>query len=1389
VTTAERIAQLSPRERELLMQRLKQKSLVPKAPETPRTFAGNGADFEPRQLSYAQERMYFHRATAGDDTAHILCGALELEGELAVDALAAALREIVLRHEVLRTTFPVKDGQLQPSVGAPGDGLLRILDLCAVKAQDRDSRKEVAFREEATRPFSLGEESPFRALLIRMEPHRHDLVLALHHIAGDGWSIGLVLEELTALYTAQQLRGECSLAPLPMQYHEFAAWQRRRIESPGFGPIMEYWKSRLAEPPAAVRLRPDASEDPAVPPAAGASLSRQLGVELSTQMQSFSASHGTTPFALLLTVFYILLARCTGQEDLIVGSPVSGRDRADSERLVGVFVNTLALRVTIQETDTVEELLQTVRERVLEGIAHGEAPYEQVVHALQTKRGGAAPLFDVLFNFAPVPARSWQWPGIRVNLLEAPVQGSEFSMQMQITEERRIYSLCLLYRPALYTRERVELFLDQFHHLLVQILDNPRRTLGSLMLDGNKPQPFAEPIPKPQLPRVVESIRDWASRTPNALAVRGESKQLTYIQFWQQVQASAVHLQCHGVVAGEVVAVSGPRSVEMAVAMAAVLAVGAVLLTLSEDLPEQRRLMMLEEAQARFLWQIAGHLVPSSWQDAMPGLVTLRFMVDGTEVLHDLTLGSGPGAAYLFFTSGSTGRPKGVLGTHEGLAHFLAWQRAEFRIGPGDRCAHLTGLSFDVVLRDIFLPLTSGATLVVPSANNLASPGAVLDWLQMQQITSMHTVPSVVDLWLAQPSPAPLSHLKRLFFAGEPLTSALIERFRKVIAAECELINLYGPTETTLAKCFYRVPRQMRAGVQPLGKPLPQTQVLILSPAKQCCAIGEPGEIAIRTPFRSAGYWNVPEEQARRFIRNPFSEYSDDLLYLTGDRGAFTVDGNLEFLGRMDFQVKVHGVRVEPEEVAARLREHPQVAAVVVLAESEERAGVLDTRLIAYVMPQASSACTASVLRAFLRKTLPDAMVPSSFVFVKAMPLTVNGKVDRKRLQQIRPTPEAADAKVESPRNATEEALLRLWQEILPAGHFGVTQEFFDLGGHSLLAMRMLMRVEHQFGRRLVLSAFLKQPTIWRLAEILESASSNVSRVVELWSGESAVKLFLVHSGGGALYNYMFLVRHLGLHIPVYGFQARGIQDDEEPHDRVEAMSASYLVELKRLQPEGPYLLCGHSLGGMVAFEMAARLRALGDEVAFLGLIDSPRAGVADQGVIEKIDTAKVLAGIVQAAARFTRRSSSFETAAIEGLPEEEQVRRVVAELSELKMLPREGLEQWVRRSLKTGRAHVAARRAYQPQPADLTVTYFRAEEESPSDAAEWWSRLSRRGFEQRTTPGDHVTVLAEPHVLQLSVQIKACLKCLPLPNAGRDVRSTTYPPEFNSSKPPTLSG
>jgi amino acid adenylation domain-containing protein len=441
-------------------------------------------------------------------------------------------------------------------------------------------------------------------------------------------------------------------------------------------------------------------------------------------------------------------------------------------------------------------------------------------------------------------------------------------------------------------------------------------------------------------------------------------------------------------------------------------------------------------------------------------------------------------AAYLFFTSGTSGVPKGVLGCHKGLSHFLKWQREEFGITVADRAAQLTGLSFDVVLRDIFLPLTSGASLHLPDDPSNAASSHILSWLEREQISILHTVPTLAQTWLNDvPQGVSLRSLRWVFFAGEPLTDSLVRRWREAFPASGQQVNLYGPTETTLAKCFHVVPDQPKFGVQPVGRALPETQALVLSSANHLSGIGEPGEIVIRTPFRSLGYINAAEEQRARFIQNPFTNDGDDLLYRTGDRGRYQPDGTLEILGRLDEQIKIRGVRVEPEEVNAILSRHPSVAGSIVVSLKDQQG---ENALAAYVVHDTSDPVNVAELREYLAQKLPPALVPTFFVTLEQLPLTANGKVDRRALPQ--PDPSLTNLKREfiAPRNATEELVSGAWSEVLGISQIGIHDNFFELGGHSLRATQVLSRINVIFKIELRLSAVFEHSTVAGLAAAIE---------------------------------------------------------------------------------------------------------------------------------------------------------------------------------------------------------------------------------------------------------------------------------------------------------------
>ncbi|CAO3439347.1 non-ribosomal peptide synthetase [Azospirillum doebereinerae] len=1371
-----RIKELSPAQRDLLLRRLAQTdrpgrgrpaALAPRPGADADAQARNAAAPAEAPLSFAQERQLFLDRLAPGDPAHIIPGALRLTGSLSVPALQRSLDAILHRHAVLRGGFQVSAGKPVQAIAAPAPLPIAAVDLSALDGPARNAACRELYDEETRRGFDLARDRLLRITLVRLAEEEHLLVFAMHHIVSDGWSIGIFLEEIARLYTAFVLGREPDLPALPIQYPDFAHWQRTRMQDGLLDRGLAYWRGQLESPPPVLELAPDRlphADHTAERDLSGAACERVIGRGLKQALEELSRRDDCTLYVTLLTGFMALLSRLSGREDILVGSPVSGRIRVETEGLIGLFLNTLALRARLPADLPFREALARVRGSFLDGLAHHEVPFERVVQEIDAERSANShPLFEIFFNFTPAPPRELKLPGLHA-AFEAPAPArSEFSMVLYVTEWEGRLELKLQYQRARYSEPRMALLLEQLEGLLTQAVADPGRLLGRFDLAAPPVGPAA-PLDRPEQEPISSLIAGWAERTPDAPALRQGDTAVSYAQLDARIDAVARRLLAEGMRDGGTVAVRGRRCPGFIVAMAAVLRAGGVLLTLSPDLPEQRQRAMLEQADARLILEAGA---AGDWPGEHPGLTRIAVTPEG-EVDTPTTAPPLPepraglhDPAYLFFTSGSTGAPKGVRGTLGGLAHFLSWQRRTFGIGPGDHCAQLTGLSFDVVLRDVFLPLTSGAELVLPGDEESLSSGRTLEWLDAQRITLIHTVPSVVESWLADPAPkATLTALRHAFFAGEPLTAGLVERWRGAFPQAGEIVNLYGPTETTLAKFFYRVPAALRAGVQPLGNPLPQTQALVLTPDRRLCGVGEPGEIAIRTPFRSLGYLNAAEESAERFVANPFSHDPDDRLYLTGDRGVLGADGLLEFLGRMDHQVKIRGLRVEPMEVAATLRTCPEVAACAVIARDDGPEGVM---LAAYVVPRKEVRCNARRLRDFLRLRLPAAMIPSAFVFLDRLPLTANQKLDRSRL----PPPGEGDGGDEGnhvpPRDPVELQIAQIWQELLGGRTVGVTDSFFDLGGHSLLSLRMLMRVEQATRRKVPLAALFEEPTVEHLATVVRRQDTLPSPVIRLWSAAGRQVFFLVHTGGGTILNYVPLARHLAPGLPVHAVQARGLDGREEPHRDLSAMAADYVGWLRALQPEGPYLLGGHSFGGVIAYEMARQLTVQGQSVALLALFDSVLTRL-DGGVEEGPDAAATAVALTEAAAiysRYTGRNVEVRAEALTALPVEQQIAAVSAAFRQAGGGAFGDGEDLIRSLMAVGNAHREARRRYHPRPCSLPITLFRAIDPSltrgGAEESLGWHTVSG-SVRIHWSPGDHVTMMNEQNAPALADALRSIL-------------------------------
>jgi amino acid adenylation domain-containing protein len=1166
-------------------------------------------------LSFAQQRLWFLDRIEPNSSSYNIPEAVQLSGALDLQILQQALAAIVAQHEVIRTNYLTVDGHPIQVINPAGTIELEILDLQQSPVLQQDTAVQAYLHQASRKPFNLATDLMLRCGLVQLAPNQHVFLATMHHIASDAWSMGLFWQQLGQVYNAFSAHKPNPLLPLPIQYADYAVWQREWLSSKVIAQQLDYWKQQLVNVNPVLELPTDYPR-PAIQTYAGATTSIDLSPQLTADLKSLCRQEGTTLFMTLLAAFQTLLARHSGQEDFIIASPIACRNRTEVEGLIGFFINTLLLNADLAGNPSFQALLGRVRKVALNAYTHQDVPFEKLIEELNPRRDlSRNPLFQVLFNMLNIEDLNLDLTGLTVAPIVIPEANSKFDLTLYVKEQNSQIHFDLAYNTDLFAPARMVEMLAQFEQLLTQIVANPDRQIQSYSLvtptaEKLLPNPRIA-IPQPEFVPITTTFTEWATQTPNQAAIIQDSRTWTYQELATAAQHIAQVLRSKQLSIGNTVAVSGDRSFGLIASMLGVLMSGGVLLNIDPNLPAARQQLMLSTAQAKYFLAVSQS---AAIDDLSADIEILIVEPDTGKTSYSETILdpiAAPialpldAAAYIFFTSGTTGVPKGVLGTHQGLAHFLNWQRETFAIVPADRAAQLTGLSFDVVLRDIFLPLTSGATLCLPSITDDLTPGRILPWMESQQITILHTVPTLVQSWLMNvPVGVSLGTLRRIFFAGEPLRATLIHQWRETFPAAGEIVNLYGPTETTLAKCYYRLPQNIRAGIQPVGSTLPQTQALIFKPDRQVCGIGETGEIAIRTPFRTNGYINGSAENQSQFIRNPFQPAAEnDFIYLTGDRGRYLPDGTLEILGRIDRQIKIRGVRIEPGEIAALLDKHPEIQATIVIAR-EDLPG--DKRLVAYFAPKHSHVPTTSELRQFLKQQLPDYMVPSAFVMLTTLPLTANGKIDSRALPAPDLGREESTPDFVAARDEFEIQLTKIWEQVLGVRSISITDNFFELGGHSLLAIRLFSEIERVWDKNLPLATLFEAQTIEQLANILrqEGWSAPYSSLVQIQAGGQNPPLFCVHPIGGNVLEYYNLAAYLGKDQTVYGLQSLGLDGKEVPLRTIEAMATHYISEMKIVQPHGPYFLVGYSFAGLVVYEIAQQLDRQGEKVALLALLD-----------------------------------------------------------------------------------------------------------------------------------------------------------------------------------------
>ncbi|OYD09603.1 non-ribosomal peptide synthetase [Paludifilum halophilum] len=1045
-------------------------------------------------LSFAQQRLWFLHQLNPESSVYNMPKCYIIRGTLNLDALKDSLKQLIERHTILRTVFE-SDGEGYPvqSVLTQSELPLEYKDLSHLPPEEKEESLREIFHREARRPFQMTEGPLFRLQLLRCDEKEHRLIFNMHHMISDGWSIGIMIREISEIYSKICAGTNVNLPPLPVQYGDYALWQKEYLTDEALKNQLIYWKKQLGGEIPSLQLPVDtSSESSELQDQGNSRITYRLSEDLVQRLKEISHKEQATLFMTLLAAFKVLLHRITDQDDILVGTPIVNRDRRELESLIGLFLNTLVLRTDLSGNPSFTEQLQRVRTTSMDAYSHQEVPFERVVEEVQPERSlNRNPLFDVMINYITkeeIDDHLWNIPGADVEEQDFLEFESKFFMTLYIFEREQGLQLDLVYRSDKFSDSRMKEMLNQYQNLLDQIIQDPQQDIHSYTLVTREteqmlPDPGA-PIEEVDLQPVTKMFEDQVTCSPQRVAViRGEDR-WTYIQLKKHSDYLAWKLRKEGVQKGQIVAITGGKSFKLIASILAVWKRGGVFLPIDEKLPLKRKEQLLGEARADMLLDMSEDGIPDH---EVPAIRVLRLEEDRSEELYSPDFDGmidhpQPGdPAYIYFTSGTTGRPKGILGQHKGLSHFLDWQKEEFDIQPYDRFAQLTHISFDAFLRDVFLPLVSGATVCLPEEPVSYEADYILPWIQQENISVLHIVPSLIQSWLTdRVRPTPLPSLRYVFFSGEALTSSLIQRWRSKFLSDIQLINLYGPTETTMVKCFSRVPQKLLAGAQPLQQPMPQTQILILNRNDNLCGIGEVGEVVIRTPYRTKGYINHSRKNENSFVPNPFSSGpEEDLLYRTGDLGRYRPDGSIEILGRRDHQIKIRGVRVDLNEVVSTLHQHPQVAFCTVKLWKKEG----ESFLAAYVIP-AEESFDETALRRYLGNRLPVAMIPSAFLHLEQMPVTSSGKVDYRRLPEPKKRTTTREYKAFS--TPEEKMLLEIWSDVLPKEDISVDDNFFEHGGHSLLALQIISRIKNIFGIHLPLKCIFEAPTISELAAMIQ---------------------------------------------------------------------------------------------------------------------------------------------------------------------------------------------------------------------------------------------------------------------------------------------------------------
>jgi len=1316
-------------------------------------------------LSFAQQRLWFLDQFEPGSARYNMPHYVRLTGPFELAALERAFNEIVRRQAILRTSFATRDEAPVQLIAPHAPRPLSLVDLSALTTEKRERVAKRLAAREAVRPFDLSFGPLVRATVLKLAAEDHVFLLTLHHIISDGWSLGVLVREVKAVYAAYLAGEESPLAALNVQYADYAVWQREWLQGAVLERQLGYWKEQLRDAPRLLELPADRAW-PVVQSHKAGRFGFTVPAELLAGLQELSRAEGATLFMTLLAVWQVLLSRYSGQVDVSVGTPIANRNRADTEGLIGFFVNTLVLRTDLSDAPAFAELLGRVKEVCLGAYGHQDVPFEMLVEELQPERSMSySPLFQVMFTLQNALEEAAELSGLKLRPFGTGTRTAKFDLTLALTETKKGLVGEIEYQARLFAAETIERMAGHYQRLLAGVVANPQQRIAELPLlsEAESTQLLVEwnatAVEFANEKCMHELFAEQALQRPDAVALVHHETHLTYAELNERAECLARRLRALGVGPEVRVGLLLERSVELVVATLATLKAGGAYVPLDPQHPEERLQDLVTDSEIKIV--VTESRIAS----------TLRLEAEATLVLLDkleLTTEAEPTGpqmatseearrstdqlAYVIHTSGSTGKPKGVCVTHGSLANLINWHHQTYLISPQDRAALMAASTFDAAVLELWSYLTAGLTVLIPTAETRQSLPLLLPWLAEEQITVCFLPTPLAELVLSEPLPANLS-LRLLLTGGDQL------RLWPPAGLPFQVINNYGPTETSVVATVSTVERKTKQeGLPSIGRPISNVCSYVLDEHLQPVPQGVTGELYLGGAGVGRGYLNVPELTAEKFLPNPFATKGGERLYRTGDSARYLADGELEFLGRRDQQVKVRGFRIELGEIEAALAQHPRIReCAIVVGETGQQ------QLVAYVVLQ-NEAIEIRELRQYLKIRLPEYMVPSLFITLDKLPLTRSGKVDRRAL----PAPDkaaAATAESIAPRTAAEQVVAEIFAQVLRVERVGVTDNFFELGGHSLLATRVILRLMKTFQVEVPLRKLFETPTVEGLVEALvdeHGARDAVEQIAlslidtpqisthgrvdlsphrngtKVWSplirikkGSTNPPLFCVHPVEGDVSCYVALAKHLDAEQAVYGLRARGLDSSHEAHTRIEDMAVEYVKALREVQPAGPYLLCGWSMGGTIAFEMSLLLAEQGETVAFLGMIDVASPHLSR----EQLATTNIEDLVTSLGARSNGADSSTTDPHTPNADPHAQLKHQL-------------------------RTNISALQRYTPRGKTRRITLLTTENSanSTTDATLGWQSLSVEKVNLLKLPGTHYSIMLEPAVVTLAQHFTASL-------------------------------